>query len=110
MSMHVGSICRIKDELRKKLFQAKKDLECKQHCMKHAEDSEWQNYRIPWQNLQLKISKYESALIRLITCAIQSTIQLHKWGLLHLDIKGTYDQYNYVYMHMCIRIIIIFSE
>jgi len=94
--MHAGSIRGIKDELRKKLFQAKKDLEYEQNYMDHAKDSEWQSCRIPYQHLRSKISKYKSALIRLITSAIHSTIELHKQRLLHLDIKGMID------MHMCI--------
>ena len=84
------------------LREANKKLKREEGRMAGADCRAWRRCQIPWQYQNSLIHRYQSALVKLISNAIQSTNHFHREGLLHLDIKGTLQKNIITYVHdMC---------
>ena len=88
-----GDASKIPAYLKKRLCKATEKCKGEEQRMANADHRMWQKCQCPWQSQNLLIHKYQSALVKLISNAIQSTNRFHKQGLLHLDIKGTLHMY-----------------
>ena len=87
-NLFTGDICIIVDYFKQKLSETNKKLEDKEGLMDSATPPEWISYQGEWQDLRSMILRYQSGLTDMIYGAIQSVDQFHRYGLLHLDIKG----------------------
>ena len=87
-NLFTGDICKIVDYLKDQLSKANKKLKNIENIMDSANPRVWNSCQGSWQNQRSMILRYQSGLVKMIYGAIQSVNQFHKYGLLHLDIKG----------------------
>ena len=85
----IGDMFKVTNDLKGQLAGVRKEFRRIENSMECADKFKWPKYQGSWQERKtLLIPKYQSAIVRLIVGAVQSTHHFHEQGFVHLDIKG----------------------
>ena len=85
----IGSAEKVFTKLREDLMNTTKLLDEIEHHMEELETNNiWLGFKEPWQSKKKQKKKYQQLIKKLLSYAIDTTSELHRYDILHLDIKG----------------------
>ncbi|XP_065897409.1 uncharacterized protein [Dysidea avara] len=85
----IGNVDKVAAELREQRIYTNEFLNQTENEMEKYEDiNHWLQFNVPWHISRRRRERYKEATLKLMKYAIRSTEELHRYRMLHLDIKG----------------------